>query len=387
MDRPLEGVIRRFEESFARRPTHAAHAGGRVNLIGEHTDYHDGFVFPAAIDLRTAVAGAPREDGVIRIRSTRASDEAQARVGALRIPVVVDWRAYATGPFWALGEKGYPVCGADVLVDGDVPLGGGLSSSASLQVALVGLASSLAGAALPAPEVASIARLAENGYCGVPCGIMDQMASACGREGHALLLDCRSLGWEAVPVPSGWALVIADCGVKHALGTSEYGRRQQECAQGLEVIRRRHAGVRALRDATMEMVQEVSGELEVRLLRRLRHVVSENRRCLEARDAMLRGDSPQMGALLAASHRSLAADYEVSCAELDLLVELAAGMAGFLGARLTGAGFGGNTINLVASERALLFAETLAESHASRTGRRIDTRVVRPSDGLSVIQV
>lgn len=381
------GLIETFERSFGREPTMVSHAGGRVNLIGEHTDYHDGFVFPAAIDLRTMAAGAPRDDGVIRIRSIKAEDEAEAEFSSLRPPVKVDWKAYVLGPFWALREQGYPVCGADVVIDGNVPFGGGLSSSASVEVALVGIATAMSGLALPGPEIARIARLAENGFCGVPCGIMDQMASACGREGHALLIDCRTHQMDPVRIPEEWALIVADSGVKHALGTSEYAKRQQECAEGLGRIRARHPRVKALRDATMEMVDEVRPEVEDRIYRRLRHVVTENQRCLDAREAMLRGDASAMGALLAASHRSLAEDYEVSCPELDTLVEIATGIPGVIGARLTGAGFGGNTINVVDAGRAQACAEAIAEGYASKTGRRTAVRVVQAAEGLKVSAV
>jgi len=210
------------------------------------------------------------------------------------------------------------------------------------------------------------------------------MASACGQAGHALLLDCRSHAIEPVRIPAGWALIVADSGVKHALGTSEYAKRQKECAEGLARIQAGHPGVKALRDATVGMVAEVRSEVEDRIYRRLRHVVTENQRCLDARDAMLRADASAMGALLAGSHRSLAEDYEVSCPELDMLVEIACAVRGVIGARLTGAGFGGNTINVVEAGRAEACAEAIEEGYASRTGKRTAVRVVRAAEGLRV---
>jgi galactokinase len=216
---------------------------------------------------------------------------------------------------------------------------------------------------------------------------MDQMASACGRAGHALLLDCRSLGIETVPIPESWAIVVADSCVKHSVGAGEYAVRQRQCASGLAKIRAVHPEVRAARDVSTSMLEEMNGALEEIEYRRLRHAVTENDRCLQAREALGRGDAGKVGELLAGSHRSLAGDYEVSCAELDFLVEAAYASPGIIGARLTGAGFGGNTVNLVHAERAGQFRASVEEMYLKRFGRSTITRVVRPSDGVQTARL
>lgn len=373
----------RFRARTGRDPVLVCHAGGRVNLIGEHTDYHEGFVFPAALDLRTAAAGAPREDGVLRIWSDNIEKEYSFEVSRLRPGCVTGHARYLFGPFWAVREALGAMPGADVVVRGEVPLGGGLSSSASLQVALAALAASLCGRDLPPMDIARLARRSENVFCGVPCGVMDPVASACGVEGHALLLDCRTLRVEPVPFPRDWAVVVADSGVRHSVAGSEYRRRQEECEAGLTVARAAFPGVRAARDLTLANLDDLRSRIPPVSFRRLRHVVTENERTLRAREALLAADAPALGALLAGSHQSLARDYEVSCPELDLLVEVASGLPGVIGARLTGAGFGGNTVNVVLSDRAAAFRESLASALLSRTGRRISVHVVQPSPGVT----
>jgi galactokinase len=377
-------AAREFTDAVGGEAAFAADAGGRVNLIGEHTDYHEGFVFPAAIDLRTRVAARPRTDGVLRIRSLNLSEEVEAVLADLVPPPVADWRAYVLGPFWALREAGIAVPGADIVVNGGVPFGGGLSSSASIEVALVAVGAALAGRDLPAIEIARLARRAENGFCNVPCGAMDQMASACGKEGHALLLDCRTLTFETVPMPAAWVLVVADSGVRHAVAGPEYANRQKECAQGMAVVRAAFPDVAMARDLTMERLDGLKARMPEVSYRRLRHAVTENDRCLAARDALVRGDGATLGRLLAGSHESLARDYEVSCAELDILVAAAVGIRGCVGARLTGAGFGGNTVNVVEAGEAAAFCDALARAYHDRTGRPTTVRVVRPAAGVSV---
>lgn len=376
-----------FEQTFGRPPVLQASAGGRVNLIGEHTDYHEGFVFPAAIDLRTTVAAAPRDDGVVRVWSDNVKGLAEARLADLVPPPAPDWSSYVLGPFWALACAGHPVRGADVWLRGEVPLGGGLSSSASIEVALVAAGAALAGVDPSPLDVARVARAAENHFCGVPCGAMDQVASACGRAGHALLLDCRTLGIEEVPFPESWALVVADSGVRHSVAAGEYARRQRECEEGMEVVRRAFPFARTARDLSAEALEEVRTAMPEVSFRRLRHVVTENARTLAARDALRRADAVAMGRLLAGSHESLARDYDVSCPELDALVAAAVATPGVIGARMCGAGFGGNTVNVVEGGRAQEVAAGIAERYAGSTGRTTTTRVVRPAEGVVVTRL
>jgi len=381
-------AIQGFREDFGEAPAVVGDAGGRVNLIGEHTDYHEGFVFPAAIDLRTRVAGRPRADGILRIRSRNVGEERQTPVAALTPPGGhPPWWAYAEGPFWALREAGIPLPGADVQISGEVPLGSGLSSSASIQVALVALGAALAGKALPPMEIARLARRSENAYCGVPCGAMDQVASACGVAGHALLLDCRTLTFEAVPFPPEWALVVADSGVRHSVAGPEYARRQQECARGLAVVQRTFPEVRSARDLTADRLESLRSDLDPTAFRRLRHVVTENARCLEAREALRHRDGATLGRLLAGSHESLARDYEVSCPELDLLVEIGTGLPGCVGSRLTGAGFGGNTVHVVRTDAVEAFCEALRHQYQERSGRVTPMRIVHPEQGVRCLPV
>jgi galactokinase len=373
-----------FKEYFHREATLIADAGGRVNVIGEHTDYHEGWVLPAAINLRTRAYGAPRSDDRIRIYSAQLRSELTLCCSQPQAPETVDWRSYLAGPLWALKEAGHPLMGADIYLESEVPFGGGLSSSASVEVALLGLALALAQLELAPEEIARLARRAENEICKVPCGAMDQLASAAGREGHVLRLDCRSLEITPIPLPPEWAIIVADSGVKHALGQSEYAQRQEECAQGLEILRRQYPQVKTLRDAHWQMVQAVHPQLSDVVFRRLRHVLSENERVEQACEALWQKDASKMGCLLAASHQSLRDDYQVSCPELDLLVELAASLPGVIGARLTGAGFGGNTVNLVEASQAEAIRDAIAEEYPRRGGKAAAVRIVRAAAGLSV---
>lgn len=373
-----------FRRYFGRAPERVASAGGRVNLIGEHTDYHEGFVLPAAIDLRTVALGARRDDGRVRIFSANTEQMVEARLFELAVPERATFESYLLGPFHALRQAGLSPPGADVWLRGEVPLGGGLSSSASLQVALAGVGAALSGRTLEPREIAKIAHAAEREFCRVPCGIMDQLASACGREGHALLIDCRAETLEPVPVPQGLALLVFDSGVRHAVGGGEYARRQQECARGLAAARELFPGLSAARDLREDMLAAARGRMDPLSFRRLRHVVAENARVLEAARALRANDGQTLGRLLFASHESLRADYEVSCPELDALVEAAARTPGVLGARLTGAGFGGNALLLARAEAAARVAEGVREGFARATGRISEGRRVKPAAGLTV---
>lgn len=382
-----ERIKAAFRQVFNRAPEVVADAGGRVNIIGEHTDYHDGFVLPAAIDLRTCAVAAARDDGVIRIHAVDVGQTVEVRFADVAPFDKVDWRSYVCGPFWAWRQSGYGFAGADIAVGGDVPLGGGLSSSAAIEVSLVGVALSLSGVELPGFEVAKIARKAENGFCHVPCGIMDQMASACGRAGGALLLDCRSLEITPVDIYPGWVIVVADSGVRHSLAGGEYAKRQKECAEGMDAVRKQYQDVVAARDVTMDMLDSVRGNMPPVSYRRLRHAITENIRTVTASAALASGDEKLVGELMAGSHASLALDYEVSCPELDMLVSIAVGIDGCVGARLTGAGFGGNTVNLVREAAAADFCSELTAKYLAASGIESVVRVVRPAGGLNVTRL
>lgn len=339
-------VVRAFVERFAKAPRLFS-APGRVNLIGEHTDYNDGFVLPFAIERRCYVAAAPREDRRVLVRSLNLTAEFDFDLDRPGPPRRGIWGDYVEGVARALLARGVVLSGADLVLQSEVPPGAGLSASAALEIS-VGFA---LWALVTAPDVKSVAlagQAAEHEYVGTLCGIMDQYISALGESEHALLIDCRSLEPTKVPFQLGDAsLVVCDTRVKHQLASSEYNVRHAECRAASAALARVLPGVRALRDVTPSDLAQHSAVLEPNLLRRARHVVSENARTLDAAAALRRGDLVALGRLMVASHHSLRDDFEVSCAELDTAVDVALAIPGVYGARMTGGGFGGCTITLV----------------------------------------
>ena len=345
----VDRVVAAFRERTGRDPDGVWAAPGRVNLIGEHTDYNDGFVLPAAIDRQVVAAAGRREGGRLRVWSLQERQPADLELAEIGPGRVEGWAAYPAGVAWALAEAGAEVGGADLVVDGDMPAGAGLSSSAALECATATALADLSGARLDRAALAAVARRAENEVVGVPSGVMDQMVSMLGRAGHALFLDTRSLDTEQVPLPleaAGLCLLVLDTRAGHRLVDGAYADRRSACEAAAAVL-----GVAALRDATLEQVEAAAGELGEERLRRARHVVTENARVLEAVELLRAGELDRLGPLLAASHASLRDDYAVSSPELDTAVE-AAVAAGAVGARMTGAGFGGSAIALTATDLA-----------------------------------
>jgi galactokinase len=333
-----------FRDLFGRDPDVAWRSPGRVNLIGEHTDYNDGFVLPLALTSGTVVRAARRDDRLLRVASAQRRDApVEIALDGLAPGGVDGWAAYVAGTAWALAERGVAVPGADLLVDGTVPRGAGLSSSASLECATAGALLALAGADLALRDVALLAQHAENDFVGMPCGVMDQFASTHARAGHLLLLDTRSLEVRHIPFDlagDGLALLVVDTRAPHQLVDGEYAARRSSCEKAARLL-----GVPALRDVVDLDSALASLDDEV-LRRRVRHVVTENGRVLDVVDLLESGDVRAIGPLMTASHVSLRDDYEVSCRELDLVVDTALA-AGALGARMTGGGFGGSAIALV----------------------------------------
>ncbi|MGB8691973.1 MAG: galactokinase [Steroidobacteraceae bacterium] len=329
-----------FTARFGQQPR-LFRAPARVNIIGEHTDYNGGFVLPVATAPRTWVAIAPCAGSALTIYSVNFADTAQFAIKAPPAPGATDWSAYAAAVLRVLLEAGVPVKGANVLIQGDIPLGGGLSSSASFEVALALALTATAGAELDRRQIALLCQRAESEYVGVRCGIMDQYAIACSAAGSAMLLDCQSISHHAVPLPESLRLVVIASGVRHSLAQSSYNQRRAECAAALGKLRRRWPQLQTLCDLELGVAESAAAELGAVLWRRVRHVVTENRRVLEAERALRAGDARALGALLSASHHSLRDDFEVSCHELDVMVEAAGATAGVLGARMVGAGFGG----------------------------------------------
>ncbi|TFG69263.1 MAG: galactokinase [Thermomicrobiales bacterium] len=356
------------------------HAPGRVNLIGEHTDYNDGFVLPAAIDLGVTIALVPTDDR--RVQLTLAADDDRDGFDLDAVgPRTGRWIDYIAGTAWALAGSGISTRGFRGLLVSDLPSGAGLSSSAAIE-----LASAWALAGGDRPEVdpirlAQIAQRAENEYVGVNSGLMDQFAVACGRADHALFLDCRSLEYRAVRLPPGVSLVICHSGAPRKLAASEYNARRADCDRAVAAFSMIDPGVRALRDVTPELLAAGRDLLDDVAFRRARHVVSEDGRVLDTLAAMQIGDLPAVGDTLRASHVSLRDDFEVSSPALDALVAIAALVPGVIGARLTGAGFGGCTINLVHDDAVALLVEAVADQYASRTGLTPRTYVVHAAEG------
>lgn len=354
-----ERAVKGFIKAYGSMPKTVVSAPGRINLIGEHTDYQEGFVFPAAISYRTAVAAA-FTDGSRIIASSEGFDQiADIKYESLDVESKVKgWAQYVAGVLYVLKESGVENVGLKLYYASDVPIGAGLSSSAAIEVSTMGAAMALTGE-FPETQkermaVAKLCQRAENKYVGMPCGIMDQAISACGKEGSALLLDCRTLDAKNCPVSDNFRVVGLDSGVKHALASSAYPKRRASVERAAALLNAKFGGIKTLRDATLEQVKtlkdgiaELSLEDADELFRRARHVVTEDERALKAVDALRGGDESAVRELLAGSHDSLRRDYEVTCRELDEMVEAAAGAPGFVGARMTGGGFGGCTVNIV----------------------------------------
>jgi galactokinase len=336
-----------FEQRFGRPCAAVARAPGRVNLIGEHTDYNEGFVLPMALEQCTWVAAGPRDDATLRAVTLDLGEERTWAVDGWEAGPLPAWTSYVAGVAALLCLRGALRHGADVLIRSEVPVGGGLSSSAALEVATALALATLARFSVAPVALADLCRAAEHEFAGVPCGIMDQYVSVLARAECALLLDCRRRTWEHIPLPLGeHVVIVVNSGVRHELAASEYARRQQECRHAVEFFRRLDRAVLALRDVTEALLRRHAAELEGRSAARARHVITENARTLAAAEALRRGDLAEFGRLMTASHVSLRDDYQVSCPELDQLVDIVSAIPGVLGARMTGGGFGGCIVAL-----------------------------------------
>ena len=340
-------VASRFGETFPGEAPRIAVAPGRVNLIGEHTDYNDGFVLPMAIARAVVVAFRPRSDEVLRAHSIAYGETKEVATSSLAAPGGQDWFAYVAGVVWAFASEGLPVCGMDVVVDGDVPIGAGLSSSAALEMATARALGAATGTAWDSVRMAKLGQQAENRYVGMNCGIMDQFASAACTAGHALLLDCRSLETQPVPLPDAVAVVVMDTGARRSLAASAYNERRAACERVVTEIARTKPEVTALRDVSADDLEAALPRLDETDAKRARHVVAEIARPAAMAAALGEGDLVKVGRLLKESHVSLRDLYDVSCEELDLITSLARRQPSCYGARMTGAGFGGCALALV----------------------------------------
>lgn len=362
-------------------------APGRVNLIGEHTDYNEGFVLPAAIGFCCWVAAAQRGDRKLVIHSENFKETIEASLDSLSPPAKKHWANYPLGVAWALEQAGKRLSGANLFIAGEVPLGAGLSSSAAIEVAAGFALLNQSGHKINRVELAKLCQRAENEFVGARCGIMDQFVSCHGRAGHALLLDCRSLNFEPVKLPAGVQLVICNTMVKHELGSGEYNARRAECEEGVRALRAVLPEIRALRDVTLAQLEKHRGILDPKVFTRCRHVVTENERVMKAVEAFNRGDIKALAPLMRESHRSLRDDYQVSCEELDLMVEIAIAQRGVLGARMTGGGFGGCTINLVEDAAADEFKQNVSAQYFLRTGLSPEMYVTSASEGAQQVDI
>jgi galactokinase len=356
-------------------------APGRVNLIGEHTDYAEGFVMPAAINFATLAGISPRKDGKIAVYSENYGEERVFEAASLPAKGSKHWSDYPMGVVSILAGEGHKIPGFSLSIWSDVPLGSGLSSSAAIEVATALAVLSLIGASYPPPVLARLCQRAENEFVGANCGIMDQFISANGKENHAMLLDCRDLSIQLAPIPANVALVIANTMVKHSVAGGDYPTRRAESEAACAVINSHRGHVPFLRDATLEDLDKWGDEMAPKSLMRARHVISENLRTVAASKALLKGDMKELGRLMAEAHRSYSKDFEGSCAEADTMVELANELPGLIGARLTGGGFGGCTINLVEQSQAAAFADELGRRYAAKTGIQPHIHICHASGG------
>ncbi len=370
-----------FRERFGRE-ARLFSAPGRINLIGEHTDYNDGFVLPMAIDRRTYVAAAARDDRRVRAGSADFIGQIEFEISRELLPAD-DWGNHVRGVAACVERAGFELRGANLLIASEVPIGAGLSSSAALEIAVGYTLLALAGQPIELRSLAFAAQRAEHEFAGTRSGIMDQFTACFGQQGHALLLDCRSLDCHSVALDlSAMRVVACNSKIKHDLAAGEYNQRRAECEEGVRLLADRLPSVTALRDVTFTEFEQHADLLPEVVRRRCRHVITENARTLEAAAALKRHDLRQAGSLMYASHASLRDDYEVSCRELDLLVEIAAQCAGVVGARMTGGGFGGCTVNLVASEHLDDFMATISSQYENETGIQPEIYVCQAVGGV-----
>lgn len=374
-----------FKKSYGKDPRIFS-APGRVNLIGEHTDYNDGFVLPIAIDRRTFVAAAVNGSREVQVSSLDLKDQARFSLDEPESRIEKKWVTYIAGIAFQVQARGIKLSGADLVIQSDVPIGAGLSSSAALEISVGKALLTTSGQGLDPVSLALAAQKAEHVYAGTRCGIMDQLTVTLAQANHALLIDCRSLATNNIKVNlPGTRIVICNTNVKHDLATSAYNQRRRECEQAVEFLSRKIPTLRSLRDVEPIDIEKYASDMPEVLIRRARHVVTENARTRQAAVALLEGDAEKFGKLMSSSHESLRDDYEVSSPELDLLVELAGSFAGVFGARMTGGGFGGCTVNLIQSERFDSFREFIATKYRSLSGIDPAIYAVVADDGVKEI--
>lgn len=382
---PAQELKKEFASLFG-TDSRVYRAPGRVNLIGEHTDYNDGFVLPAAVDLFSWIAIAPRNDRKLRIFSKNFEESVEFDLSGKPPKEKPVWARYIFGVATVLEEGGYSLRGANVFIRGEVPIGAGLSSSAALELSAGFALLANSGLEIHQRKLAQLCQRAENEYAGTRCGIMDQLASACNVKNHALLLDCRSLEFQELPLPATVRLVICNSMVKRELSGSAYNKRREECEEGVRILKQKLPGLAALRDLNMQQLENHRASLPENVYKRCRHVVTENERVKIAADALSHDRLEDLRRVMADSHRSLRDDFQASCLELNLLADLASREKGVHGARMTGAGFGGCTINLVDAGEVDRFQDHVSTEYTRRTGLNPDIFVCSAADGVQAAE-
>jgi galactokinase len=375
-----------FAHRFDRAPT-VSRAPGRVNLIGEHTDYNDGFVMPAALEFVTLTAASRRPDRRLRVYSMIMDETREFDLDSAPDGPTGDWSDYVVGVALMLERSGFSLLGADLVVWSDVPIGAGLSSSAALEVSVAHALLTQNDAPFDPVTIAQICQRAENDFVGMRCGVMDQYIACCGVAGHALLIDCRSLASRHVAIAPNLRLLIANSGVRHQHAGGEYNLRREACEEGVRLLSRYLGPIKALRDVTPQQLEARRRKLPELIYRRCRHIVTENARVLEAERALEAGDFAACGRAMNASHVSMQKDFEITCPEVDMLVGLAQTVEGVYGSRMTGGGFGGCTVSLVEASAVDKASQILTDGYRIGIGRDVELFVCAPSDGAGLIPI
>jgi galactokinase len=379
-----EKVVADFLKNFEGKPL-LVRSPGRVNIIGEHTDYNNGFVLPAAIDKAVIVAVVPRDDDRIRLYSGEFDERFDTRISELQ-PTDKIWPNYILGVADQLRKRGYTFRGFDLAIDGDVPIGSGLSSSAAVECATAFALNELFSLNIGKKDLAFIAQKAEHEFAKVLCGIMDQFASVFGKKDHVIRLDCQSLEYEYVPLRmEGFRIVLLNTNVKHSLGSTEYNTRRRQCESGVALVKAHHPEVNSLRDVTLAQLDQYVSPVDPLVYRRCKYVVEENERLLTGCEDLKAGNVEALGKKMFRSHDGLSKEYEVSCAELDFLVDAVRNHPGVLGARMMGGGFGGCTINLVKEAAIDELIREVAASYSKMMGKELTPYIASIEDGTTII--
>ncbi|MGO1817302.1 MAG: galactokinase [Sphingobacterium sp.] len=376
----------RYEQLYGKPPERIAKSPGRINIIGEHTDYNEGFVLPTAIDKAVYVALGERDDEEIHLYAEDFQESFQTTISAVA-PTDRGWPNYILGVVHQIKERNLKINGFNLYIDGDIPVGAGLSSSAAVECAAGFGLNDLFGLGLDRISIAKIGQLAEHTYAGVKCGIMDQFASVLSQADHVIRLDCRDLSYDYVPLELGdYELVLLNTNVKHSLASSAYNDRRHACEQAVKWVQEQHEQVNSLRDVTLEMLERWVQSKDVSIYRKARFVIEENQRLDKACQALIDGDIPELGRQMYLAHQGLSEEYEVSCPELDFLVEGAKSSAEVLGARMMGGGFGGCTINIVKKGYGEELVQRLAPAYKERFGLELTPIFVETGGGTELIE-